>query len=240
MATVLVFFFYFSRKKIIKQEIEKRNLEVNYQKEILKTVILTQETERKRIAQDLHDEISSKLNIVSLNSHLLISPNLSVSEIKEITANINNLTSTALESSRRIAHDLFPPVFEKFGLEAGIQELIVEFKSTNQFDIQYSNQLNLNEFNKNTQLGLFRVLQELLHNTLKHAVANTINITFFREKVTFCLLYTDDGIGFKISEDKKGMGLINIDSRIGLLNGKYFIKTAPKNGFEIKIIFNDL
>jgi signal transduction histidine kinase len=240
MATVLVFFFYFSRKKIIKQEIEKRNLEVNYQKEILKTVILTQETERKRIAQDLHDEISSKLNIVSLNSHLLISPNLSVSEIKEITANINNLTSTALESSRRIAHDLFPPVFEKFGLEAGIQELIVEFKSTNQFDIQYSNQLNLNEFNKNTQLGLFRVLQELLHNTLKHAVANTINITFFREKDTFCLLYTDDGIGFIISEDKKGMGLINIDSRIGLLNGKYFIKTAPKNVFEIKIIFNDL
>jgi signal transduction histidine kinase len=240
MATVLIFFFYFSRKKIIKQEIEKRNLEVNYQKEILKTVILTQETERKRIAQDLHDEISSKLNIVSLNSHLLISPNLSVSEIKEITANINKLTSTALESSRRIAHDLFPPVFEKFGLEAGIQELIVEFKSTNQFDIQYSNQLNLNEFNKNTQLGLFRVLQELLHNTLKHAVANTINITFFREKDTFCLLYTDDGIGFIISEDKKGMGLINIDSRIGLLNGKYFIKTAPKNGFEIKIIFNDL
>ena len=240
MATVLVFFFYFSRKKIIKQEIEKRNLEVNYQKEILKTVILTQETERKRIAQDLHDEISSKLNIVSLNSHLLISPNLSVSEIKEITANINNLTSTALESSRRIAHDLFPPVFEKFGLEAGIQELIVEYKSTNKFDIQYSNQLNLNELNKNTQLGLFRVLQELLHNTLKHAVSNTINITFFREKDTFCLLYTDDGIGFKISEDKKGMGLINIDSRIGLLNGKYFIKTAPKNGFEIKIIFNDL
>jgi signal transduction histidine kinase len=240
MATVLILFFYFSRKKIIKQEIEKRDLEVNYQKEILKTVVLTQETERKRIAQDLHDEISSKLNVVSLNSHLLMSPNLSVSEIKEITSNITNLTSSALESSRRIAHDLFPPVFEKFGLEAGIQELIVEYKSTNQFDIHYSNQLNLNELNKDTQLGLFRILQELLHNTLKHAAANAITISFFREKDTCCLLYSDDGNGFRISEDNKGMGLINIDSRIGLLNGNYFIKTAPKNGFEIKIIFNGL
>ena len=67
----LVLFFYFSRKKIVKIAVEKKNQEIMYQKEILQSVIQTQEEERMRIAQDLHDDISSKLNIVSLNTHLL-------------------------------------------------------------------------------------------------------------------------------------------------------------------------
>ncbi len=84
MGIVLVLFFYFSRKKIIQKELEKKDLEIQYQKELLSAVILTQEEERKRIAQDLHDDISSKLNIVSLNSHLLNTPKLS-----EITSSGN-------------------------------------------------------------------------------------------------------------------------------------------------------
>ncbi|WP_242400773.1 histidine kinase [Flavobacterium indicum] len=75
----LILFFYFSRKKIVKVEVEKKSLEVEYQKSILQSIIATQEEERKRIAQDLHDDISSKLNIVSLNTHLLRTPNLSES-----------------------------------------------------------------------------------------------------------------------------------------------------------------
>ena len=239
MATVLILFFYFSRKKIIKQEIEKKNLEVNYQKEIVNTIVLTQEKERKRIAQDLHDEISSTLNVVSLNSHLLHDTHLTSTEIKDITTTITHLTANALESSRRIAHDLFPPVFEKFGLEAGIEELLVEFKSVVQLNIKYSNAIQLEVFSKEKQLALFRIIQELLNNTLKHANAKTITLSFQREKDFCCLQYTDDGNGFLISEDKKGMGLINIDSRIGLLNGQYVIKTAPMSGFEIKIFFTE-
>jgi two-component system, NarL family, sensor kinase len=237
MATVLVLFFYFSRKKIIKHEIEKKNLEITYQKEILNAVILTQEKERKRIAQDLHDEISSKINVVSLNSHLLRTPNLNEQEINEITNNIALLAASALESSRRIAHDLFPPVFEKFGLEAGIEELVAEYKSTGQLEIEFINQISLGELNKDIQLGLFRIIQELLHNTLKHAKAKKCTISFSMENETFCLLYLDNGVGFVISDEKKGMGLINIDSRIGLLNGHYKINTSPNNGFEIKIVF---
>jgi signal transduction histidine kinase len=85
MSIVLILFFYFSRKKIIQKELEKKDLEINHQKSLLRAVIITQEDERKRIAQDLHDDISSKLNIVSLNSHLLQTPNLSSDELMEIT-----------------------------------------------------------------------------------------------------------------------------------------------------------
>jgi signal transduction histidine kinase len=84
IAVTLVIFFYFSRKKIIQKELEKKDLEIQYQKELY-AVIITQEEERKRIAQDLHDDISSKLNIVSLNSYLLTAPNLTENETLGIT-----------------------------------------------------------------------------------------------------------------------------------------------------------
>ncbi|MFM7896096.1 MAG: sensor histidine kinase, partial [Flavobacterium sp.] len=121
MFLVLILFFYFSRKKIVQIEVDKKNLEIEHQKELLNSVLITQEEERKRIAQDLHDDISSKLNVVSLNSHLLKTPNLYETEQLEITNNIIELTQKALENSRRIAHDLLPPVLEKFGLHAGIE-----------------------------------------------------------------------------------------------------------------------
>src|SRR4051812_26042922 len=130
VAAFLIVFFYLSRKKIIQKEIENKNLEIQYQKEQIHAVIITQEEERKRIAQDLHDDISSKLNIVSLNSYLLTAPNLTEEETKEITENIINLTTKALENSRKIAHNLLPPVFEKFGLSAGVEELCEEFESS--------------------------------------------------------------------------------------------------------------
>src|SRR6218665_513998 len=137
VAVALIIFFYFSRKKIIQKELEKIDLIVRYQKEQLHAVIITQEEERKRIAQDLHDDISSKLNIVSLNSHLLKTPNLTEEEISEISNNIINLTTKTLNNSRRIAHDLLPPVLEKFGLHAGVKELCLEFNSSKAVSVDY-------------------------------------------------------------------------------------------------------
>jgi len=237
MALVLILFFYYSRKKIVAQQLETKNLEIAHQKQMLQTVIQTQETERERIARDLHDGISSKLNVVSLNSHLLKTPNLSVAEIEDITNNINDLTSKALENSRQIAHDLFPPVFDKFGLKAGIEELIVEFKSTNKFEVSFSNELNLDLLTKEQQLNFFRIIQELLNNTLKYAQAKKVSIKFMRLSKFNALIYKDDGIGFKNSNVKKGMGLTNIESRVSFLKANHLIKTSPNNGFEINITF---
>jgi signal transduction histidine kinase len=237
MALVLILFFYYSRKKIIKHEVEKKNLEIQHQKEITNTIITIQEQERERIARDLHDEISSKLNVVSLNSHLLKTPNLSFTEVEEITQNITDLTAKALESSRRIAHDLFPPVFEKFGLEAGIEELIEEMQSVEKFKIDFRNQLNLAELDSEIQLSVFRILQELFNNTLKYAKATEVSITFDLINGKKVLSYQDNGIGFNLSNYNKGMGLINIESRVNIINGNFMIHTSQNNGFKIEIEF---
>ncbi|SEP55913.1 sensor histidine kinase [Flavobacterium urocaniciphilum] len=235
----LALFFYFSRKKIVKIAVEKKNQEIHYQKEILQSVIQTQEDERMRIAQDLHDDISSKLNIVSLNTHLLKTPNLSESEYNEIIDNVVNLTAKALENSRRIAHDLLPPVFEKFGLHAAIEELVNEFSSAKNVQVKYTNSLDFSYLEVNYQLHIFRILQELLNNSIRHGKASEISINFVENNSKNTCFYSDNGVGFdmKSTNKKRGIGMQNIDSRVNFLGGKINIHSEINKGVQIDFNF---
>lgn len=240
MAMVLLLFYYFSRKKIIQNELEKKDLEINHQKDLLKAIIITQEEERKRIAQDLHDDISSKLNIVSLNSHLLTTPQLSEKELSDITSNIINLTAKALENSRRIAHDLLPPVLEKFGLHAAIEELCHEFRSSKQAKIDFENSLPPFSFAEEaTHLQIFRILQELLNNSFRHGKASIISIRFGEKDGRRICEYSDNGKGFDMAEmkNKKGLGMKNIESRIAILNGDLNFDSAVNHGVTVSFTF---
>ncbi|AWI25775.1 sensor histidine kinase [Flavobacterium pallidum] len=240
MAVVLVLFYHFSRKKIVQHELEKRDLKISHQQDLLKATIITQEEERKRIAQDLHDDISSKLNIVSLNTHLLTTSGLSEIELSEITSNIIELTGKALENSRRIAHDLLPPVLEKFGLHAAIEELCHEFKTAKQAEIHFENKLPaFHVTEEEMQLQVFRVLQELLNNSFRHGKATVINICFEERDGRRTCLYSDNGRGFDPSEiqNKKGLGMKNIESRIAILNGNLNFDSAVNNGVQVSFTF---
>jgi signal transduction histidine kinase len=238
LAIVLILFFYYSRKKIIQKELEKRDLVIEHQKEQLRAVIITQEEERKRIAQDLHDDISSKLNIVSLNSHLLSSANLSNAEISEITENIIDLTGKALDSTRRIAHDLLPPVLDKFGLHAGIEELCLEFNSSKSVNVSYRNEVQFDDLDKDKHLHVFRILQELMNNSLRHGKAGNISILFEAKNGLKQCKYTDDGRGFDINDkqNQNGLGMKNIESRIAFLDGKITFDSFLNKGIEV--LFN--
>ena len=235
----LVLFFYFSRKKIVKIAVEKKNQELHYQKEILQSVIQTQEEERMRIAQDLHDDISSKLNIVSLNTHLLKTPNLSEAEFEEITNNIVGLTAKALENSRRIAHDLLPPVFEKFGLHAAVEELVLEFSTAKNVQINYENELDFSALEVNKQLHIFRILQELLNNSIRHGKATHISITFVSKNYQNTCIYTDNGVGFNTNSEnkKRGIGMQNIESRVNFLGGNINVQSEINKGVQIEFNF---
>ena len=235
----LVLFFYFSRKKIVKIAVEKKNQEIHYQKEILQSVIQTQEEERMRIAQDLHDDISSKLNIVSLNTHLLKTPNLSEAEFAEITNNIVSLTKKALENSRRIAHDLLPPVFEKFGLHAAIEELVLEFSTAKNVQINYENELEFSALEVNKQLHIFRILQEFLNNSMRHGKATSISITFVSKNHQNTCVYNDNGVGFNTNSGnkKRGIGMQNIESRVNFLGGNINVQSEINKGVQIEFNF---
>jgi signal transduction histidine kinase len=239
LALVVVLFFYFSRKKIIQKKDENRNLEIQHERELVEAILTTQEEERKRIAQDLHDDISSKLNVVSLNSHLLLSKNLTESERVEISNNIINITQNTIESSRRIAHDLYPPVLQNFGLMAGIDEICTDFRKTKSVQILYKNSINFESFDLNKQLHLFRIVQELLNNSIRHGKAQNIAIVFSENNNFKHFKYIDDGIGFDLLDlqKNKGLGMKNIESRVNSLKGSLLIKSSLKNGFQVAFNF---
>ena len=240
MALVLILFFYFSRKKIIQYELDRRDMIIVHQKQLLSSIINTQELERKRIAQDLHDDISSNLNIVSLNSYFLLKENLSATETNEITKNIINLTKKSLDNSRRIAHDLYPPVLEKFGLEAGIREICYDFSTTKAVSIDFKNDVDFKNVSQENQVQIFRILQELISNSMRHGKAKNINIHFkaSEDKKMFCE-YTDNGIGFdaKLSENQKGLGMKNIESRIEFIGGFIEFESKPNKGLKVTFSF---
>lgn len=239
MGGILILFFYFSKKKIIQKEFEKRDLRIQHQKEMLRSIILTQEEERARIAQDLHDDISSKLNIVSLNSHLLKTGGLSEAETAEIHEAVIDLTGKALENSRRIAHDLLPPVLQKFGLVAGLQELAQEFTSSRHVKVDLSTAVTSEPEDERTQLQVFRILQELMNNSLRHGKAKNIRIVLSGNRESYRCDYTDDGVGMDATtlQNARGLGLLNIENRIEILNGTFSIDSAPGKGVIVHFTF---
>ncbi|MBQ4821356.1 sensor histidine kinase [Aquimarina sp. MMG016] len=236
MATSLLLFFYFSNKKIIQKELEKKDLAISYQRDLLHATIETQEEERKRIAQDLHDAISAKLNVVSLSTNVLIDGNLDKKEEEQTLQHILSVTTNTLESSRRLAHNLLPPILENFGLQAAIEELCDEFISSKKLAIEHH--INYNQsLSKSNELHLFRITQELLNNSVRHGEASKVNLSI-DDSGQFALDYIDNGKGFDLKsiEKKKGIGLKNIESRVEILGGELSYESEIGNGATFNII----
>tara|TARA_R110001583_G_scaffold194239_1_gene364713 strand:- start:16 stop:807 length:792 start_codon:yes stop_codon:yes gene_type:complete len=232
MSVGLFFFFFISRKKIIEKELEKKTAEIEHQKELIHATILTQENERKRIAQDLHDDISSKLNVIHLNSNLLLDGGLTAKEYLEVNQSNIDITNRTLQSARKIAHDLLPPILDKFGLQSAIEELVDDFNTSRKVVVTYQLKYPENYLNKDQELHLFRILQELINNSIRHGKAKNINLVLENKNSKLDLNYSDDGIGFdlKQAQIKKGLGLKNIESRVELLNGTLKISNKEKSG----------
>ena len=232
MSVGLFFFFFISRKKIVEKELEKKSAEIEHQKELIHATILTQENERKRIAQDLHDDISSKLNVIHLNSNLLLDGGLTAKEYLEVNQSNIDITNRTLQSARKIAHDLLPPILDKFGLQSAIEELVDDFNTSRKVVVTYQLKYPENYLNKDQELHLFRILQELINNSIRHGKAKNINLVLENKNSKLDLNYSDDGIGFdlKQAQIKKGLGLKNIESRVELLNGTLKISNKEKSG----------
>jgi len=237
MALAIVLFFYFSRKKIVKAELEKANLQIEHQREVIQANLITQEAERKRIAQDLHDAISSKLNIVSLNANMLTERNIASEETNKIAGDILKVTTTVLESSRQIAHDLLPPTLKNFGLEYALEELCDTLSDTKKFEVDYYSDYETNSLSETSELHLFRIAQELFSNAIKYSNATTVQLTLEKQEDIVSLRYVDNGRGFDLQKAKeaKGIGMSGIENRVAILNGSLEIETSVGTGMKLSV-----
>jgi len=232
LTTGLILFFYSSRRKIIKKEFEKVNLKLTHQKHILQATIATQEEERRRIAQDLHDAISAKLNVISLTTHVLLGHKDLDIQQKEKLSHILHVTTSTLENSRRLAHELLPPILNEFGLKVALEEFLEDVIKSSSLQVSYTID-NLVLENSSEELHLFRIVQELMTNSIKHGKPSKIDITLEKEgDDQFELRFIDNGKGFdtKLISKKSGIGLQNIKSRVAILKCDLHIESMPKKG----------
>ena len=162
---------------------------------------------------------------------MLKTPNLTNDEIEEITNNIITFTQNALESSRRIAHNLLPPVLEKFGLNAGIEELVEEYNSTKKVKVVFENTINFDSSNIDKHLHVFRILQELLGNIVKYSKANKVEISISKTNDSVLFVVKDNGIGFETQNiEIHGHGIAGIRHRTQMFSGSLTLTSAPASG----------
>ncbi|PXX95741.1 hypothetical protein DF185_21860 [Marinifilum breve] len=214
----------------IRQETERK---------VLNAVINTEESERKRFATDLHDSIGPLLS--SINLYLTSLGKVKTQDDKDniISASLDAVNE-ALVSIKEISNNLSPHILNDFGLEKAIQSFTNKINVSQAINISFYAE-NMNErLNHQVEVVIFRVVTELINNTIKHAKATNIEINLSLESKLLSLIYIDDGIGFdskKINAGtSSGMGLYNVLSRIRSLNGTHKIKSNPKRGGMMAII----
>jgi signal transduction histidine kinase len=223
----MVVFFLLSRKRITLSDLEVRDTKIKAQEDILATTLQTQEKERRRIARELHDEISAKLNVISLNTDLLIDDTLDATERKLLLSRIQIATSKTLENARRLAHDLLPPVLERFGLCQALRELAASIDNKK---LQVNFECHWDELPLSAidQLHIYRIAQELFNNSIKYSKAQQIELKL-TENTNKQLIYKDNGVGFQ-ETNTIGLGMSNIQSRVAILKGTMTLETFKNQG----------
>jgi len=231
----IILYYYFSRKIII-NKLQQNHLTLEHQKELLKNEIAIIEKERKRIARDLHDEIGANLAYIGLNFNQIAKEFPLSVPLSDKMALCQSQLNQAIADVRRISHDLLPPILEMFGLIPAIQEFINNIHSSFHVNFSYDESFNLIDPDK--ALQLYRVLLELINNSIKHSGGDTITIQFSDLHPTMKITYSDNGIGLDINEIKQntGLGIKNIISRLELIGADFKCNTAIANGFQIEIL----
>jgi signal transduction histidine kinase len=145
-----------------------------------------------------------------------------------------------ITSVRRISQDLMPPTLEKFGLIQALKELCERSQATALLPVMFTEQGELRGLSPSSQLMIFRVAQELINNSMKHAKASTIKV-FVHASDKLELIIEDDGIGFNAeairhySQSVKGLGLFNIENRARLLSASLEFSPSQEKGSKIKL-----
>ncbi|HPR85589.1 MAG TPA: sensor histidine kinase [Prolixibacteraceae bacterium] len=228
--------------KYMKRVEESRRLT---EKMFLNTIIQTEEKERKRFAKDLHDGLGPLLSTVKMSVSTLAQMKQDAAS-KEIIENTELVINEAIKSIKEISDNLSPHVLSNFGLVRALSNFINKINIAKTLKINLSTELKDERFDPNVEVVLYRVICELINNTIKHAHAKKINISLSLADGQLSIVYKDDGKGFDVSkivenQGSSGMGFSNIYSRINSLKGEINIESENKKGTQvtIKVLTNE-
>lgn len=234
---VLVLAFLISyQKKIVTQKLHIQQAEVEHRQKLLNATIEVQEKERKRIASDLHDDIGSLLSTMKLNLNYLKKAKHE-EEREKVLDQTFDMVKDGLANVRRISYDLLPPTLARLGLWEALKELANRLNDSEQVSLSFTmdgtDDLRLSE---REELAVFRVVQELISNTLHHSGAQKIELNVNASNAALTLNYKDDGSGFSDAEQVGGLGMTNMQSRIGSIKGSMQVSNESTGHFFANIV----
>jgi two-component system, NarL family, sensor kinase len=231
--------FYLANKSIKQKHLlaSQRIKELEHEKQITATQSLLEgeTSERARLSRDLHDGLGgmlsvAKLKIANMKGNLTI-PEENVSLFNSAIEMLDN----SIKELRRVAHNLMPESLMKYGLNPALEDFC---RSTDIVSYHFFG--TDRRLNEKTEIAIYRIVTELVNNSLRHSGAQNINVQLIIDNSRANVVVEDDGKGFDVAkaEAEKGNGLKNIRSRVTSLGGKIEILSSPGKGTEVNVEFN--
>src|SRR5258705_6373556 len=237
----LIVFIIFHQRKVIRYQGTLQRMEQDQQRMLLNASIRLQEEERQRLAADLHDDAGPLLATARLylNENLV---NMDKASQLQSIYNAKQIIDDTIQLIRNISHSLMPPTLKNFGLESAVNDLFQKISGSGSLNASCRFHDYKERLKTEDELILFRVLQELINNILKHSNASFIHVTQNINGDRFFLRLHHDGRGLtqadfeKLNKSAAGLGLKNIQSRLRLLDGNIiFEKDASQTYYKVTI-----
>lgn len=212
---------------------ELMDIRLYQQREILNAIMMTQEQERERIGESVHNGVAQLLYGIQTRLQLL---KVNTADDEKQLKTILNIVSDAINDTRRIAFELVPAVLKDYGIEVALNELIRKIVKGNPVvSLELS---GITELPEKLEFAIYRIVQELLNNIIKHADATESSVTIKQHLNSISLIVSDNGVGFQELLPRRvgnGMGLKNIRNRVKLLEGRFTLNSSPGAGSQITI-----
>lgn len=226
-----------SQNRILLQKKELAEKEIAHQQELTRVLIASQEQERKRIGMDMHDEVGTVLAALRMSIEKIneATPEQIPTLINRSKQSIDNV----INSVRRISHNLSPIIKGINGLRSCIEDIVdnVNRSGSIKMTVNYDDEIIWTLLTEDMQLAIYRIVTELINNTLKHAQARYITLNFHYTTDAVIIKYKDDGVGLPAEGiGIKGMGVSNIRSRCNAMNATYMLDASEIKGYAVNIM----
>jgi two-component system, NarL family, sensor histidine kinase DevS len=204
-------------------------------RDALSRVVAGQEVERRRLARELHDETGQALTSILLGLRG-VDEAASSPATKKAVSDLRELVVTTLQDVRRLAVQLRPTALDDFGLVAALERLVQTFAETTGVEVDLEPRLGAERLPPEVETTLYRLVQEALTNVVKHAEARHVSILLARREGSVIAVIEDDGLGFDPdARDGDGVGLLGMQERVELHDGRLTVESAPEAGTTLRI-----
>jgi signal transduction histidine kinase len=227
----------YKHKQVLQQQ-RINELETEKQLTATEAVLKGEEQERTRLAKDLHDGLGGMLSGIkySLNTmkgNLVMTPDNAQAFERSM-----DMLDSSIKEMRRVAHNMMPEALVKFGLDTALKDFCADINKSGALHVSYQSiGLGNTEIDQTTSITIYRIVQELLNNTMKHASAKNAIVQLCKTNGQIAVTVEDDGKGFDTSVLKgtRGIGWSNIQNRVEFLKGKLDVNSAPDKGTSVLI-----